>query len=77
MALARWLRRRGQGMIEPERLGFVDETGTATDMAPRYGRGSRGARVFGVAPHGHWEPATFVGGRTRQGSSQRSSSIAP
>jgi transposase len=29
-------------------------------MAPRYGRGPKGERVEGVAPHGHWQTTTFV-----------------
>jgi len=29
-------------------------------MAPRYGRGPRGQRVEGAAPHGHWKTTTFV-----------------
>ena len=49
VALARWLWRRGQHTIDPQRLVFVDETGTATNMAPRYGWGRRGARVTGRA----------------------------
>lgn len=67
VALARWLWRRGQRAIEPERLVFVDETGTATNMAPRYGWGRKGERVIGRAPHGHWKTTTFVGGLTRSG----------
>lgn len=67
VALARWLWRRGQRAIEPERLVFVDETGTATNMAPRYGWGVRGKRVVGRAPHGHWKTTTFVGGLTTKG----------
>ena len=37
----RRLWRRDQSAIEPERLVFVDETGTATNLAPRYGWGGR------------------------------------
>jgi len=29
-------------------------------MAPTYGRGPRGRRVEGVAPHGHWKTTTFL-----------------
>jgi len=29
-------------------------------MAPRYGRGPKGQRVDGIAPHGHWRTTTFV-----------------
>lgn len=67
VALARWLWQRGQRTIEPERLVFVDETGSATNMAPRYGWGPRGERVVGRAPHGRWHTTTFVGGLTANG----------
>ena len=46
---------------------FVDETGEATNMARRYGRGPRGRRVDGPVPHGHWKSTTFVGGSTSRG----------
>ena len=39
---------------------FIDETWASTNMAPTYGRGPRGERVEGVAPHGHWKTATFL-----------------
>ena len=29
-------------------------------MAPRYGRGPKGQRVDGIAPHGHWKTTTFI-----------------
>lgn len=67
VALAHWLWHRGQRTIEPERLVFVDETGSATNMAPRYGWGPRGERVVGRAPHGRWHTTTFVGGLTANG----------
>jgi transposase len=41
-------------------LVFIDETWASTNMAPTYGRGPRGARVEGVAPHGHWKTTTFI-----------------
>src|SRR4051794_13142170 len=37
--------RAGQARLNPQRLVFVDETGAATNMARRYGRGPRGRRV--------------------------------
>ena len=46
---------------------FVDETGAATNMARRYGRGPRGQRVDGPVPQGHWKSTTFVGGLTSRG----------
>jgi transposase len=51
----------------PHRLVFVDETGAATSMARRYGRGPRGRRVDGPLPHGHGKSTTFVGGLTSRG----------
>jgi transposase len=53
--------------MNPARLVFVDETGAATNMARRYGRGPRGRRVDGPIPHGHWKTTTFVGGLTSRG----------
>ncbi len=41
---------------------FIDETGTATNMARRRGRSRRGARLIGRVPHGHWKTTTFVAG---------------
>jgi len=41
---------------------FLDETGTATNMARRYGRAPRGQRVVDAVPHGHWLTTTFVAG---------------
>ena len=46
--------------MNPKSLVFIDETWTSTNMAPRYGRGPKGERVEGVAPHGHWKTTTFV-----------------
>ncbi len=40
---------------------FVDETGTSTKMARRYGRAPRGERCRAPVPHGHWKTTTFVG----------------
>lgn len=46
--------------MNSERLVFIDETWASTNMAPAYGRGPRGQRVEGVAPHGHWKTTTFL-----------------
>jgi transposase len=62
---AEW--RAGQWAMNPARLVFVDETGAATNMARRYGRGPRGQRVDGPVPHGHWKSTTLVGGLTTRG----------
>ena len=39
---------------------LVDETGTNTAMARRYGRAPRGQRVDGPVPHGHWKVVTLT-----------------
>jgi transposase len=49
-----------QDRIEPERLVFIDETWTKTNMAPLRGWAPRGERLIGKAPHGHWKTATFL-----------------
>jgi transposase len=48
--------------LDPERLVFIDETGTSTKMARRHGRAARGERLRMGVPHGHWRTTTFVGG---------------
>ncbi len=60
MALARWLWRRGQKNLDPEKLVFIDEMGAATNMALRYGWAPRGERLLSKAPHGHWKNTTFT-----------------
>lgn len=47
--------------LDPERLVFIDESGTSTKMARRYGRATRGERCRAAVPHGHWKTTTFVG----------------
>lgn len=39
---------------------FIDETGTATNMARLRGRCRRGERLVAAVPHGHWKTTTFV-----------------
>ena len=51
-----------QPRLDPRRLVFIDETGTATNMARRHGRSRRGSRLIGRVPHGHWKTTTFVAG---------------
>jgi putative transposase len=55
---AQWIKYQRQ--IEPERLVFIDETWTKTNMAPLRGWGPRGSRVLAKVPHGHWETTTFL-----------------
>ena len=42
-----------QPQLDPAKLVFIDETGTATNMARLRGRARRGARLIGRVPHGH------------------------
>ena len=49
-----------QSRIKPERLVFIDETWTKTNMAPLRGWAPRGARLVAKVPHGHWKTLTFV-----------------
>ena len=51
----------GQLDLDPERLVFIDETWTKTNMARTHGRAPRGERLRMSVPHGHWMTTTFVG----------------
>jgi transposase len=53
--------------MDPARFVFLDETGTATNMARRYGRSPGGARLVAPVPHGHWRTTTFVAGLRESG----------
>ena len=57
----------GQLDLDPARLVFIDETWASTNMARRYGRAPRGARLRVGVPHGHWKTTTFVAGLRREG----------
>src|SRR5215471_10391099 len=59
-ARRRWMRQ--QGMFDPARLVFIDETWTSTSMVRLSGRCPRGERLIGYAPQGHWKVITFVAG---------------
>jgi transposase len=49
-----------QNKIETERLVFIDETWTKTNMAPLRGWAPVGMRLFTKVPHGHWNTTTFL-----------------
>ena len=49
-----------QKNIDPERLVFLDETWTRTDMAPLRGWAPCGQRLIGKVPHGRWKTSTFL-----------------
>lgn len=52
--------RRYQSRIAPERLVFIDETWTRTNMAPLRGWAPRGTRLEAKVPHRRWRTATFL-----------------
>jgi transposase len=58
-ARRRWIRE--QGLLDPARLVFIDETAVSTNMVRIRGRSPRGVRLIGEAPFGEWETITFVG----------------
>lgn len=60
MAVARVEWAQNRATFDPEHLVFIDETGTATNMARQRGRAPRGERLIGKVPHGHWKTTTFV-----------------
>jgi transposase len=49
-----------QDRIEPQRLVFIDETWTKTNMAPLRGWAPRGKRFLAQVPHRRWKTTTFV-----------------
>jgi putative transposase len=55
---AQWIER--QGLIDPVRWVFIDETWTKTNMSPLRGWAPRGARLRAQAPHGQWNTMTFL-----------------
>ena len=49
-----------QGRIGADRLVFIDETWTKTNMTPLRGWAPRGARLKAKAPFGRWQTMTFI-----------------
>src|SRR5258705_4803038 len=64
-ARRRWMRE--QGMFDPARLVFIDETCTNTAMVRLRGRARRGERLVDYAPPGHWKTITFVARLSNRG----------
>lgn len=62
MQLARWLWRASRPQLDVQKLVFIDETSTTTNMTRSRGRAPRGERCVASVPHGHWKTTTFVGG---------------
>ena len=53
--------------MDPARFVFLDQTGTATNMARRYGRCPSDERLVAAVPHGHWQTTTFIAGLRQSG----------
>jgi transposase len=53
--------------LDPDRLVFIDETWTSTNMARLRGRAPKGQRLRMSVPYGHWKTTTFVAGLRRDG----------
>jgi transposase len=57
-ARRKWIRE--QGLLDPAKLVFIDETSVNTNMVRLYGRAPCGVRLIDHVPFGHWETLTFV-----------------
>ena len=55
---ARW--RKIQSRLNPKRLVFIDETWAKTNMTRTHGWMTRGRKLIGKAPRGHWKTMTFL-----------------
>ena len=51
-ARRKWIRE--QGLLDPARLVFIDETAINTSMVRLYGREPRGVRLVDHVPQGDW-----------------------
>ncbi len=49
-----------QGELDPDRLVFLDETATTTNMVRRDSWAVRGERCRVAVPHGHWKTTTVT-----------------
>lgn len=52
--------KRIQPRINAQRLIFIDETWTKTNMTRLRGRAPRGERLIDKTPHGHWKTTTLI-----------------
>jgi transposase len=64
-ARRRWVRE--QGLLDPARLVFIDETAITTNMVRPNGWNPRGERLVGDVPMGRWETLTFIAGFRQTG----------
>ena len=64
-ARRRWVRE--QGLLDPARLAFIDETAVTTNMVRLNGWNARGERLVWDVPMGYWETVTFIVGLRQTG----------
>src|SRR3979409_51368 len=64
-ARRRWI--RAQGLLDPARPVFIDETAVTTTMVRPNGWSPCGERLVGDVPMGHWETLTFIAGFPKNG----------
>src|SRR3974390_2393203 len=57
-ARRKWIRE--QGLLDPARLIFIDETSVNTQMVRLYGHGPRGVRIVDHVPFGNRKTLTFI-----------------
>jgi transposase len=59
--------RERQPELRADKLVFVDETWTKTNMTRRHGRCRRGQRLVAKVPHGRWHTTTLIAAMRRRG----------
>ena len=59
--------RENQPKLDADRLIFIEETWTKTNMVRLYGWAEVGHRVVDAVPHGHWNTSTFIAGLRQDG----------
>lgn len=62
-----WGKRQVIMRANPERLIFLDETGTDTNMTRSHGRCPKGRRLKGSAPFRRWGNQTLIAGLSSEG----------
>jgi transposase len=67
VAAARTEWRQQQPNLDPDKLIFIDETSTKTNMTRLHGRAPRGKRLVGAVPFGHWKTSTLIAGLRHDG----------
>ncbi|MGH8574454.1 MAG: IS630 family transposase [Gammaproteobacteria bacterium] len=67
VAQARQALREKQPELLADKLVFVDETWTKTNMTRTHGRCPRGQRLIAKVPHGRWQTTTLIAAIRRSG----------